>query len=307
MKTSEFQGEITKENNDESIQHKSDLFNILRNWRKSKARELKIEPYMVFQNKTLEELSKSHITQKNQLLNIYGIGKTKFVKYGDEIFKILMNFYSSAGIKTSELEPNRNIGKESENVEFEISKNGFESKVGHREFLIDTELKNILKYDHTSIELKNRKYLDVNVDKETYLKSKAYLKGKLSEIVLRYTLKNSGYIVIRGDKFLIGYLKNKPEIFRDQNQAKRVSDCVKLCEDNFIGLPDFFAYNNKEEFFFEVKSNKAGLNENQYNTFSEINKIIPIIIAHVIMKFSYKSVGISLEQYSNRLVEKTEE
>ncbi len=305
MKTSEPQYNLIEEKEQATSKSQSVLFDLLRKWRKSKARELKTEPYMVFPNRTLEELSKSHITQKNQLLNIYGVGKIKFVKYGDELFKILIKSYSSS-VENSTLEPIDNFGKESTDIQFEQTTESHKNNVVDRESPIDTELQNILKYRDTDIELKNRKYLNINVDKEIVLRSKAYLKGKLSEIVLRYTLKNSGYNVIRGDVYLTGYLKNKPDYFRDQNQVARVKDCINLCENHFIGLPDFFVYNDNEEFFIEVKSNKADLNENQNKTFSEINKIIPIIIARIIMKFSYKSVGISLEQYASQFIEKSD-
>ncbi len=66
-----------------------DLFNKLRLWRKEKANILGIKPYIIFSDSTLIELANKIPKDKEELLNIRGMGEKKFERYGDEVLNII--------------------------------------------------------------------------------------------------------------------------------------------------------------------------------------------------------------------------
>jgi replicative superfamily II helicase len=61
----------------------------LRDARSAKARELKVPPYTIFQDKTIYDLVSKKPKTKEELTGIYGIGEAKAGKYGDLILKVL--------------------------------------------------------------------------------------------------------------------------------------------------------------------------------------------------------------------------
>ena len=63
----------------------------LKNWRKRKADDLNIPPFMIFGDKTLLDLAAKKPTNKNDLLNVYGIGKAKSEEFGRAIVQIIID------------------------------------------------------------------------------------------------------------------------------------------------------------------------------------------------------------------------
>ncbi|MFC0315021.1 DNA helicase RecQ [Gordonia phosphorivorans] len=70
----------------------TEVFEALRGWRASVARELGAPPYTVFNNNTLEALAQIRPTDSEGLLAITGIGEGKRAKYGDGVLAILAEF-----------------------------------------------------------------------------------------------------------------------------------------------------------------------------------------------------------------------
>ena len=68
-------------------------FESLKDWRLNKAKKLGYEkcPYVIISNKSLLNIVKSNVKNKNDLLKINGIGKIKYTNYSDEIYNILIN------------------------------------------------------------------------------------------------------------------------------------------------------------------------------------------------------------------------
>lgn len=65
------------------------LKNMLKDWRMSRANELGVPVYMIISNQAIEEISKFRPANKNDLIEINGIGEVKIARYGDEILKIV--------------------------------------------------------------------------------------------------------------------------------------------------------------------------------------------------------------------------
>ena len=61
----------------------------LKAWRKRKADDLNIAPYMIFGDKTLLDLAAKKPKSRGDLLNVYGIGRAKAEEFGRSILQII--------------------------------------------------------------------------------------------------------------------------------------------------------------------------------------------------------------------------
>ncbi len=66
-----------------------DLRKKIKKWRKSKAEENNVPPYIIMGDRTIEDLLIKQPRTKEELLNVYGIGNNKIEKYGVDILNIL--------------------------------------------------------------------------------------------------------------------------------------------------------------------------------------------------------------------------
>ncbi|MDE2144548.1 MAG: exodeoxyribonuclease VII large subunit [Patescibacteria group bacterium] len=72
-----------------SLFDNSEVLEKLREWRKRRAISDGVEPYMVFQNSTLEATVETHPSTEEELLEIKGWGKSKVSKYGRDVLEII--------------------------------------------------------------------------------------------------------------------------------------------------------------------------------------------------------------------------
>lgn len=70
------------------------LFEVLRRWRASVAKESGAPAYTVLSNRTLEEIAQVKPTNREALLAVSGIGQAKLENYGDQVLEILADFES---------------------------------------------------------------------------------------------------------------------------------------------------------------------------------------------------------------------
>ncbi len=61
------------------------VFEILKLWRKDKAKELDTPAFIIFSDKTLRDLSRRHPTTMDELSQVYGMGEFKIEKFGKEL------------------------------------------------------------------------------------------------------------------------------------------------------------------------------------------------------------------------------
>lgn len=66
-----------------------EIFDQLRELRKTIATTNKVPPYVIFSDKTLKELSNTMPTTKEEMLQIHGIGEVKFERYGQAFLELL--------------------------------------------------------------------------------------------------------------------------------------------------------------------------------------------------------------------------
>ncbi len=68
------------------------LYNELKEWRKKTADDQNVPPYVIFGDKTLEELVEKHPMNEKELLNVFGIGQAKAEKIGSQVLRIIGNY-----------------------------------------------------------------------------------------------------------------------------------------------------------------------------------------------------------------------
>jgi len=66
-----------------------EIFDQLRELRKEIASANKVPPYVVFSDKTLKELSNKMPSNKEEMLEVHGIGEVKFERYGQEFLTLI--------------------------------------------------------------------------------------------------------------------------------------------------------------------------------------------------------------------------
>ena len=61
------------------------IFEILRLWRKEKARELDVPAFIIFSDRTLRHLAHAHPRRTEDLNEIHGLGSAKIERFGTEL------------------------------------------------------------------------------------------------------------------------------------------------------------------------------------------------------------------------------
>lgn len=69
----------------------TELYNAIKQWRNSTAEKENIAPYMIFGDKTIEELVKKKPASEKELLSVFGIGTVKAEKIGAPVLRIIGN------------------------------------------------------------------------------------------------------------------------------------------------------------------------------------------------------------------------
>lgn len=69
----------------------TELYNAIKQWRNSIAEKENIAPYMIFGDKTIEELVEKKPTSEKELLSVFGIGTVKAEKIGAPVLRIIGN------------------------------------------------------------------------------------------------------------------------------------------------------------------------------------------------------------------------
>jgi len=75
------------------------LFNILKDLRKSIAKEKKLPPYVIFQDPSLEDMATRYPITMDELTNISGVGQGKAEKFGEEFLEVIERYVEDNGIE----------------------------------------------------------------------------------------------------------------------------------------------------------------------------------------------------------------
>ncbi len=80
-------------------QYNPEFYQLLKVWRKEKAVEANVPPYIIFGDKTLTELATFFPHSKENMLHIHGIGLVKFNRYGESLLALIHDYCSKHKIK----------------------------------------------------------------------------------------------------------------------------------------------------------------------------------------------------------------
>ena len=78
-------------------QANDDLRECLLRWRTERYKAENVRAYMILHQKTLNEIAYKMPKTKDELMNIFGFGKVKWEKYGEEILKIISDVQNGTG------------------------------------------------------------------------------------------------------------------------------------------------------------------------------------------------------------------
>lgn len=142
----------------------NELFEILRRLRHEIAVSEKVPPYMVFVDSTLKELSSRMPVDKEQMLEVSGVGERKYDKYGQRFIEKIMNYLNSNNInhiwiskaksdisieeKKNNIEGSKNIKEKSyiNTVEMLRVCGSLRKTAGERELTLTTIISHVEKY-----------------------------------------------------------------------------------------------------------------------------------------------------------------
>jgi len=79
----------SKEKAEVSIDQSKDMITRLKNWRRELSKEHDVPVYVIMHDRTLIDIAQKMPRESAELEEIYGLGPTKIIKYGEEILKIV--------------------------------------------------------------------------------------------------------------------------------------------------------------------------------------------------------------------------
>jgi ATP-dependent DNA helicase RecQ len=88
------------------------LFSLIRNRRKELADEAGLPPYVIFSDKTLVEMAAYFPQSKESLLNISGVGKVKYERYGSAFLSVIKEYCRANKIDEKYKTPTRTVDKD---------------------------------------------------------------------------------------------------------------------------------------------------------------------------------------------------
>ncbi|MEP1487592.1 MAG: helix-turn-helix domain-containing protein [Algibacter sp.] len=123
-----------------------ELFELLRVLRNEIAQENDLIHYQVFTQKALYEICETLPTNKQELLNVNGMGKTRVEKYGSAILKVILDFCeendieASADVDIFEAEKPKKKKGDTKKISLELFKSGktIEAIANERELNVNT-------------------------------------------------------------------------------------------------------------------------------------------------------------------------
>jgi ATP-dependent DNA helicase RecQ len=65
------------------------LFEALRAWRRERAAEQRVPPYIIFHDTTLSAIARNRPASLDDLAEVSGVGQSKLKRYGADVLKVV--------------------------------------------------------------------------------------------------------------------------------------------------------------------------------------------------------------------------
>lgn len=96
-----------------NLDNEDELFVILKEIRNNISIKSKVPPYIIFSDSTLKEMSIKFPSTKESMLDITGVGESKYEKYGEQFIEVIKIYVEENNIKVAEnISSNKEIKKE---------------------------------------------------------------------------------------------------------------------------------------------------------------------------------------------------
>lgn len=82
-----------------SAEFDQDLFGSLRTLRRNLAEAQHVPPYMIFGDKTLQEMARSYPQSMESMSQVFGVGKGKLTQYGEAFLRVIKSYAAEKGIQ----------------------------------------------------------------------------------------------------------------------------------------------------------------------------------------------------------------
>ncbi len=123
-----------------SLSIDNELFEYLRELRKSIAITEKVPPYIVFSDVSLKEMSTFMPVNKEELLNIKGVGEVKYEKYGERFLVIIDDYIKNKKIDIGSIRNNLNQELSISSRNFSRSNNSINKEEKKKSHIITYEI-----------------------------------------------------------------------------------------------------------------------------------------------------------------------
>ena len=82
-----------------SEEYNQELFEALRKHRMELSKQYKVPPFIIFADTSLKQMASKCPTTKEKMLEISGVGETKFANYGEGFIEVIENFLQNTDTK----------------------------------------------------------------------------------------------------------------------------------------------------------------------------------------------------------------
>lgn len=154
---------------------REELFEDLRQFRKSLADSLAIAPYLIFDDATLTEMSKTRPFSKDDFLNISGVTQSTFDKYGKIFLEEVIT------ISTKQYQKGNNIKGISQIITYQLYKKGFSpERIIERRSRTEGKTLNLATIQSHLISLYEKGF-DIDLSEFVSDENKKYIQGEITK------------------------------------------------------------------------------------------------------------------------------
>lgn len=135
------------------VEENEELFEILRGVRKQFAQEENVPPFVIFSDATLKEMCRYFPIDESSMLQIKGVGQSKFAKYGQVFLDKIKDFVANNEITINEIPtltniPNKAVNKSTDKPSYLISYEMFRAGLNVDEISEQRNLSKVTIQDH---------------------------------------------------------------------------------------------------------------------------------------------------------------
>ena len=265
----------------QAIKDRQITYQALKKWRSGIASDNDFPAYMIFNNKTLEEISKKSPKTLLDLESIHGIGPSKIEKYGDQVLHVVNKINNQIGCEIGSIKENETSKPLDSSVEEKTPKSEIDDQnnIKEEDALVDENITFISREEFVSHialisevfaeELNENIILEKISDKfslieyyikKTHVSEPDDLVDKYNSIERKFQALNEFILILDDIQDIIDIeesndylteLRNLSDIFSDIPLKKRIEKEIRSLNEEQESLP------SRQQFSYQININKA--------------------------------------------------